>query len=738
MSKKKKKNLVIIESPAKATSLRGYLGDNYEVVASNGHVRDLPRNYLGVDETADFKPTYTIMPEKRKIVSRLKKIAEGYSRIYLAADPDREGEAICWHLSQILERKGVIFSRLRFNAITKDTILRSLKTPSTIDMQLVDAQQARRVMDRLVGYKVSSWLQRIMGKGKSAGRVQSVALRIIQEREDAIDSFLPVEYWIIDAKFIQGNTPFEASLCRVDGNVSGKPGKSPSCEGEARSIIERMSEAGISWEILKVSSREKSVQPPPPFITSTLQQTASNRLSFSPSRTMSIAQQLYEGVSIGSAERTGLITYMRTDSVRMSPESIKSCREYLVEKYGADSLSPKVRRYRSAKGSQDAHEAIRPVNISLTPAKLESILSPSQLSLYRLIFRRFAATQLSDAVISNTTVTVTGAGLEFSSIGEVLLKPGFSMIDPAFIKTKNQLPVLSAGKVLLESFDREQKFTAPPPRFSEARLVAEMKKVGIGRPSTYVSTIKTLRKREYVEKDGKVLKPTELGTTSIRILVKMFPHIFKVDFTARMEELLDSVANGTETYTGALKQLSLPLESSLQMAMKNTDSFRNELQKETGETCPKCGSPIIIRWGRYGKFKACTSFPDCRYSSPIEEDSSSEYKDRKCPECGSSMLLKTGRYGKYLSCSGNPDCKHTEPVPTGVPCPVEGCDGELVEKKSRRGRLFYACNRYPECKYAVWNMPLDRPCPRCGFPLLVEKSTKKGIWCPECRKKITT
>jgi len=732
----KKKNLVIIESPSKARSLRGYLGDSYEIIASNGHVRDLPRNYLGVDETDGFKPTYTILPEKRKAVAMLKKTAKGYSRIFLAADPDREGEAICWHLSQILEREGVVFSRLRFNAITRDTVLKSLKKPSSIDMQLVDAQQARRVMDRLVGYKVSSWLQRIMGKGKSAGRVQSVALRIIQEREDIITSFLPVEYWMIDAEFTQGNSSFTASISTIDGKSSGKPGKNPACEDEAERIIERMKEKGINWEISQVVSREKSITPPPPFITSTLQQTASNRLSFSPSRTMSIAQQLYEGISFGSSERKGLITYMRTDSVRMSPESLNSCREYLAEKYGSDKLPAKARRYRSSKGSQDAHEAIRPVDIRLTPEQLESILTSSQLSLYRLIFRRFAATQLKEAKIRKTTITVSGAGLEFSVTGEILQKRGFSIIDPKFIKTKNQLPELSKGKVKLQSFIKEQKFTSPPPRFSEARLVAEMKKVGIGRPSTYVSTIKTLRKREYVKMDGKVLRPTELGTTSIRILVRMFPHIFKVDFTARMEELLDSVAKGTETYHGVLKQLSIPLESSLQMAMKNTESFKKELQESTEEACPECGAPIVIRWGRYGKFKACTSFPKCRYSRPVEEESSSIYKDRKCPECSSSLLLRNGRYGKYLSCSNHPECKHTEPVPTGVPCPSVGCSGELVEKRSRRGRIFYACNRYPECEYAVWNKPVDRTCPRCGFPILVEKNNKKGIWCPSCRKKI--
>ncbi len=734
----KKKNLVIIESPAKAESLRGYLGDSYDIVASNGHVRDLPKNYLGVDESDNFKPTYTILPEKRKTVTQLKKAAKGYTRIFLAADPDREGEAICWHLSQILERKDVVFGRLRFNAITKDTVLKSLKKPSSIDMQLVDAQQARRVMDRLVGYKVSSWLQRIMGKGKSAGRVQTVALRIIQEREDIISSFVPVEYWLIDGEFTQGKSQFTASLCMIDGKSSGKPGKYPACEEDAQRMIERVKDTGINWEISRITSREKSVTPPPPFITSTLQQTASNRLSFSPSRTMSIAQQLYEGISFGSSERKGLITYMRTDSVRMSPDSLKSCREYLAEKYGSDTLSDNVRRYRSSKGSQDAHEAIRPADIRLTPEKLESILTPSQLSLYRLIWNRLAATQLADAKIMNTSVTVSGAGLEFSVTGEILLKPGFSIIDQAFINTKNRLPELNEGKVILGSYKKEQKFTSPPPRFSEARLVAEMKKVGIGRPSTYVSTIKTLRKREYVEKDGKVLIPSELGTTTVRLLIRIFPHIFKVDFTARMEELLDSVANGTETYPGALQQLSLPLESSLQMAMKNTDTFRNELQEETGEKCPQCNAPIVIRWGRYGKFKACTSFPECRYSKPLEEDNSSEYEGRTCPECGGSLLLKTGRYGRYLSCSKHPECKHTEPVPTGVSCPEEGCSGELVEKRSRKGRLFYACNRYPECKFAVWNRPIDKTCPRCGFPVLVEKNKKKGIWCPSCRKKIVT
>lgn len=730
----KKEYLVIIESPAKARSLRGYLGDEYEIIASNGHVRDLPRNYMGVDEENDFKPSYTILPEKRKTVEELKKKSRNFSRIYLAADPDREGEAICWHLSQILERKGVTFNRLRFNAVTRETVLHSLKKPSMIDMQLVDAQQARRVMDRLVGYRVSSWLQRIMGKGKSAGRVQSVALRMIQDREDSITAFVPVEYWVMEALVRQGEGEFTATLTRMDGKPCCKPGKSPCSEKEAEAVSLRMNELSDKWEISSIRSRERSVKPPPPFITSTLQQAASSRLSYSPGRTMSLAQQLYEGISIGTGERTGLITYMRTDSVRMSPDSLGRCREFIKKEYGEDMLTARVRRYRSSKGSQDAHEAIRPVNVDLTPDSLKPHLSSAQLSLYRLIWNRFVATQLRDARVRTTEVTVTGEELEMTSSGEELTQAGFSRVDPAFVRISGRLPELKKGGVSLVDLRKEQKFTTPPGRFTEARLVSEMKKAGIGRPSTYVSTIKTIRKRNYVKMEGRFLKPTELGTTTVRILVKMFPHIFEVGFTARMEDLLDSIARGNETYAGVLEQLSVPLESSLKEAMRNTDRFKEQLFEETGEQCPECGSPMVIRWGKYGKFKACTAFPKCRYSTPMEEEGETEFSGRTCPLCGGKLLAKSGRYGRYLGCENHPRCKHTESIPTGVPCPEEGCGGELVEKRTRKGRTFYGCSRYPACKYALWNRPVNRTCPRCGFPVLEEK--KKGIWCPGCKKKI--
>ena len=732
---KNKKNLVIIESPAKARSLKSYLGEGYEIIASYGHVRDLPRNYIGVDEKKNFKPTYTILPDKRKIVAQLKMKASGISRIYLAADPDREGEAICWHLSQILEEDGRVFKRLRFNAITKDTVLKALKNPSVIDMQLVDAQQARRVMDRLVGYKISSYLQKIIGRGKSAGRVQTVVLRIIQQREDEITSFVPVEHWLIEAEFHQNDNTIKAMLFTVDGKRVDKPGKAPRSSDEALAVLNRITDHAGDWILSGIKKKIRSVKPPPPFITSTLQQSASTRLSYSPSKTMTIAQQLYEGIALEHKERSGLITYMRTDSVRISPESIKECREYISREYGSNTLSESPNRYRSSKGSQDAHEAIRPVSMKLTPSTISTVLTSPQLALYTLIWNRFLGTQMKAAEIEKTTFTVTGADLEFKCTGDHLLLRGYSVIDSAFIRIEKELPEMKKGSINFKSATREQKFTSPPPRFSEARLVAEMKKQGIGRPSTYVSTIKTLKNRKDVEKDWGVLKPTDLGTTTERLLIRMFPHIFEIGFTASMENLLDSIANGDESYVDVLNKMNLPLVSSLEKAMATVSDVRSDLQEATEEVCPECGSPLIVRWGKYGKFKACTAFPKCKFSKPVKENSAVIFEGRSCSVCGGKLLLNTGRYGRYLRCEKYPDCDHSEPVPIGVSCPKQDCGGELVEKRSRTGRVFFSCSRYPECKYAIWNKPLNRICPRCGFPILEER--KKGIWCPNCKKRIS-
>jgi len=728
-----KQKLVIIESPAKARSLRSYLGDEYHVAASNGHVRDLPENYLAVDIENGFQPTYTILAEKRATVQKLRELAGRYSTIYLAADPDREGEAICWHLSRILEGDGRVFRRLMFNAITKDTVLKALRSPGGIDMNLVDAQQARRVMDRLVGYQVSAWLGRVMGRGRSAGRVQTVVLRMIQEREDEIGSFVPVQYWVLEAVFERDGQRLDVELSSVDGTPVDTPARAPHSAAEGAALLSRARSAGTSWEVAGVEEKTRAVKPSPPFITSTLQQSASSRLNFSPSRTMRLAQQLYEGMALEGGEHGGLITYMRTDSVRISPEALDECRGYIASRWGDGMLSPSPRRFRSGKGSQDAHEAIRPVRVSMTPEKAGQYLTGQQADLYALIWNRFVATQAADALVSRSTVTIAGDGMEFTCTGERLVEAGFSAVDPASLHLEKPLPAVTAGPTVLVSAESVHRSTTPPSRFTEARLVAEMKKEGIGRPSTYVATIENLKGRKYVERDGKTLKPTELGTGTVRLLIRTFPHLFEIGFTASMEDLLDAVADGRTSYVEALQKLNLPLASSLLAAMQSMDSIRREMQEDTGRQCPRCGAPLVARWGRFGRFLACSAFPNCRYSSPLEEESRTVFR-KPCPKCGGELLVRTGKYGRFLACSTE-DCGYTGPVPTGVTCPEPGCGGDLVEKRTRKGRTFYSCSRYPDCRYAMWSEPVAQECPRCGFPVLERR--KRGIWCPRCRKKIS-
>jgi len=727
------KKLVIIESPAKARSLRSYLGGEYKVVASNGHVRDLPRKRLAVSDDGEYTPTYTILPEQRQKVRKLKSAARGYHKIYLAADPDREGEAICWHLSELLGGRGKSFKRLRFNAITKETVTTAIRSPQPLDMNLVNAQQARRVMDRLVGYKVSPYLWRTVGKGLSAGRVQTVALRLVREREDRIEAFEPREYWLLHADFVQDGKGFRATLHRRRGRRTDTVASSPSSLEEARRL-EDEAEARESWSIASVQTKIRSRRPGPPFITSSLQQAAAGALRFSPSKTMRLAQSLYEGVELQKGEHTGLITYMRTDSVRISPPAMEECRDLVRKRFGEEALSEKPRRYRSSKGAQDAHEAIRPTDPARTPDDLRGVLDGDRLKLYELIWKRFVATQMAEAKLARTTVTVSSGELEFTCRGERMVTPGFADVDPGQVRVDKPLPELAEGAVTLEGLEKEQRFTKPPARFTEAKLVAEMKKLGIGRPSTYVSIISTLKRRKYVIREKGKLAPTELGSITVRLLVDLFPHIFETDFTARMEELLDEIARGRKGYVEVLDRLSRPLRSSLKTAMDNLGKVKRSLRQETDEECPRCGAPLAIRWGKYGRFYACTAFPECRYTRPLEEDLEEAEVDRRCPECGGRMLVRRGRYGRFLGCENAPDCRHTEPLPTGVSCPREGCDGELVERKSRKGKRFYSCNRYPECDYAIWNPPLDERCPRCGFPILEKRS--RGIYCPNCRKKI--
>ena len=729
MPRDSERKLVIIESPAKAKSLKNYLGKGWDVVASYGHVRDLPLNRIGVNSET-LEPTYTVLPQKRATVAKLRKAASGYKHIYLAADPDREGEAICWHIYKLLLGKGITFKRIRFNSITREAIKAASSAATDIDMDLVDAQQARRVMDRLVGYKISPYLWRTVGKGLSAGRVQTVALRLIVEREQVIKDFVPREYWPVTADFSQNGAQFQTRLLKFQGKRSDGDKYSPGNREKADSILDSIRDA--KWSITSVDEKEKTRKPVPPFITSSLQVAASGRLSMPPSVTMRIAQDLYEGFVV-DGETTGLITYMRTDSVRIESAVIQECRNFITEKWGNGKISPKPRRYRSSGGAQDAHEAIRPTDVSRTPDSMAGILDARHLKLYSLIWNRFVATQMADAVIAETVVLVSGADAIFKAAGQKIKEPGFSIVDPGQLKVTSEIPALSPGPVTLDKVSAEQKFTKPLPRYSEAALVSEMKKKAIGRPSTYVSIIATLKKRSYVELKDKKLVPTEVGTVTTDLLVRLFPHLFDIGFTARLEELLDLVASGKKTYKEAVTQLYTPLAASLEEAMRRLPEIKASMVKETTEKCPVCGKPLLEKMSKFGKFLACSGFPGCTYTRPLEEGEDAVTSDVKCSKCGKDMLLRKGRYGRYLSCSSQ-SCSHTQPVPAGVPCPVDKCTGELVERKSRKGKLFYSCDRYPDCDYAMWSKPLARECPRCGFPLLEER--KKGVFCPSCKKKI--
>lgn len=729
MASKKERKLVIIESPAKARSLRNYLGSGWDVIASNGHVRDLPLNRIGVNlETLD--PTYTVLPKKRATVAKLRKTAEGYSHIYLAADPDREGEAICWHVSELLSGDNRKFKRIRFNSITRDAVVAASKSATSIDMDMVDAQQARRVMDRLVGYRVSPYLWRTVGKGLSAGRVQTVALKMIVDREKEITQFQPREFWPVSALFLQNGSEFSAKLHRDAGKRADGEKYSPGTGEEADSIIRRAKAS--SWKIESIEEKKKNRKPSPPFITSSLQVTASSRLSMSPSATMRIAQDLYEGFEV-NGENTGLITYMRTDSVRIEPAAIEACREFITDKWNSNLLSSKPRRFRSSGSAQDAHEAIRPTDVSRTPESLRGHLEPRHLKLYDLIWKRFVATQMSDAVISETSAIVTGDELVFIAAGQKMISEGFTKVDPLQVKLTSEIPSLVKGTVDLKNVTTEQKFTKPPPRFSEASLVSEMKKKGIGRPSTYVSIIGTLKKRTYVELKEKKLFPTEVGTVTANLLIRLFPHIFKVDFTANMENLLDEIAAGKKNYREAVSQLYDPLAVSLEEAMRRLPEIKASLVRETSEKCPECGRYLVEKMGKFGKFLACPGFPGCKYTRPAEGDGEEVLNDSPCPECGGILAVRRGRYGRYVACTKS-GCGYTGPVPAGVKCPVEGCTGELVERTTKKGKLFYSCSRFPACDFAMWNKPVDKKCHKCGFPLLEER--KKGVYCPNCKKKI--
>lgn len=727
--------LVIVESPAKARTIGKYLGKGFTVRASNGHIIDLPSNALGIDVDDGFRPVYQTIKGKSKVVKELRDAAAKASAIYLAPDPDREGEAIAWHIANAIGEQAPIY-RVLFNEITSRGVHAAMEHPGQIDMNLVDAYQARRVLDRVVGYQVSPFLWKTISRGLSAGRVQTVALRLLCERETEIEAFEPQEYWSVDAVFARETGElYEASLEKADGKALKMIQAA-----DAQAFAARARAA--SFAVSKVSRREKRRQPYPPFMTSTLQQDASRRFGFSAKRTMRLAQQLYEGLELPGEEAAGLITYMRTDSLRLSQDALDAAREWLGA--NAPELMPaKARVFKSRKGAQDAHEAIRPTSVTRHPDSLKDFLDRDLWRLYDLVWRRFMASQCNPALYDTTTVLVEGDQLVFKAVGSVMREPGFTRIYPLGGAKKeangeqekeNLLPDLKEGEgARLDKLDPNQHFTKPPARFTEATLVREMEARGIGRPSTYAATISTLIERKYAEKDKRQLVPTDLGRDVTRILIAAFTGIFELEFTADMENLLDEVEAGSKEWKRLVKDFYGPFAAELAKAMEKRKEWRALVEEDAGEACPECGKALVKKWGRNGRFLACSGFPECSHSAPIIADGEQALQEPPCSVCGSAMALREGRFGRFWSCSTYPACKETRPFLIGVPCPKEGCEGQITEKKGRRGRLFFGCNRYPTCKFTSWDRPVDRSCGSCESPYLVEKNER--LVCPACRWK---
>ena len=724
-------SLVIVESKAKAATIKKFLGRGYTVKASIGHVRDLPKKKLGIDLDEGFKPTYITIRGKGKILKELKEAAGKSDVVYLASDFDREGEAIAWHIAQTLKLPEDKIRRVVFNEITKRAIQNAIGNPGEIDMRKVDAQQARRILDRLVGYQVSPVLWKTIYRGLSAGRVQSVALRLICEREDEIEAFVPREYWTIDAVFetLRGEE-IEARLERVNGK---KPKLEDSSSAEA--VVEALK--GSSFRISKLQEKERKTSPPPPFITSTLQRDAANRLRFSSKKTMVTAQMLYEGLAIGG-ENVGLITYMRTDSTRVASEALDEARGHIRRTLGPEYLEEKVRRYRAKRGAQDAHEAIRPTSAERTPESIKQHLTPDQFRLYELIWRRFVATQMKPARYHNTSVDIETNGYVFRATGTVVSFPGWTAVYPTVSKELRELPKVFEGDELkAKSITPNQRFTKPAARYSEATLIKALEAKGIGRPSTYASIIDTLKRRKYVALEKRLFLPTDLGRTVWSLLSKGFPDIFDVEFTARMEEELDRIESGEDEWTSVIEDFYKPFRARLDQVEGNVAELRQSLIKETEKRCERCGSVMVERWGRNGRFLACSAYPECKFTMPLEGEEAEDY-DVKCDKCGAPMVVKYGRFGKFLGCSTYPECKGTASIPTGVSCPEENCTGVLVQRRSKKGRTFFGCSRYPECEYAIWDRPVPVTCPACQAGFMVEKGKRGGkeLVCLDCGERV--
>jgi DNA topoisomerase I len=805
------KSLVIVESPTKAKTIGKYLGKQFIVKASLGHVKDLPKKDLAVDVERDFTPKYEVIEGKKKLIAELKQAAKGVESVYLAADPDREGEAICWHLKEELEPKKAgkpaIF-RVMFNEITANAVKKAFDKPLSVNVNLVEAQQARRILDRLVGYKISPLLWEKVRRGLSAGRVQTVALRLIVEREREIRAFEKQEYWTIDVALNAKKPP--VLTARLNKRITDQPaapaaGETPQIANEAaaQAIVDDLE--GASYIVRAVTTREKRRNPVPPFITSTLQQESSRKLRFSVKRTMMLAQGLYEGKELGKEGAVGLITYMRTDSTRVSEDALAEVRGFVSDRYGRPYLPDSANVYKTKKDAQDAHEAIRPSSVLRTPESLEKYLAEDELKLYRLIWMRFIASQMMPALFDQTTIDIAAAGksktqYQFRATGSVLKFDGFLKVyeegkdqkDEDDEDLKHKLPAVSEGETLrFKEIHPEQHFTEPPPRYNEATLVKKLEADGVGRPSTYASILSTIQDREYVKKEAGKFVPTELGMVVTDLLLESFNDLFEVSYTARMEEELDEIEEGKLQWRDAMAEFYGRFQKDLAHAERNMTDIKR-MEKPTDLVCEKCGKPMVIKWGKHGSFIACTGYPECTNTreltvdlpdvdkADLTEQDETEYcencgrpmvlkkgrfgqffacsgypdckttkqiggeqrKDvaleEKCPQCGNHLVQKFGRYGEFVACSNYPTCKYVKQKTIGVPCP--NCsEGEVVERRSKRGRTFYGCNRYPDCDFVAWGKPIPEKCPECGSSYLVEKWLKAGpvAQCPnpECKYK---
>jgi DNA topoisomerase-1 len=729
--------LVIVESPTKAKTITRFLGKEYKVLASFGHVRDLPKSKLGVDIEHDFEPTYTVSADHKDKVKDIKAAAKKADAVLFATDEDREGEAISWHLAQILDEDPEKLKRITFHEITETAIKHAVDNPRALDLRLVDAQQARRILDRLVGYKLSPFLWRKVRRGLSAGRVQSVAVRLIVEREREIRAFVAQEYWSIEGAFTpKGETEtFDAKLHALDGKTIDKMAIATKEEGDK--LVAEFTKA--TFTISAVESKEKKASPPAPFTTSTLQQEASRRLGFSAKQTMTIAQKLYEGLELGADGQVGLITYMRTDSVNLAEKFLEDATAFLKTEFGTDYILDEKRKYKTkSKGAQEAHEAIRPTDPTRTPDDVAPFLDPGQLKLYKLIWQRALATQMPDAKLLGTSADLTSGRGMFRATGQRVTFDGYLKLYPDQDKDKF-LPELKEGEpVVATTIEGVQHFTEPPARYSDATLVKVLEEDGIGRPSTYASTISTIIDRGYVERDDKKrLGPTDIAFDVTDLLVKQFPDIVDTEFTARMEASLDNVAEGVMEWRPLLAAFYGPFQKTLEIKEKELE---DEAQKEAeGQVCPKCGKPMLLKRGRFGKFLACSNYPECKGTKPLPGEkprAEPEPTDEKCEACGAMMVKKIGRFGPFLSCSRYPDCKTIKNIekpvldPEGNPVMCPKCkQGHITERKSKKGKIFFSCNRYPDCDQAFWDRPTGTPCPQCKYPTLTLKGKNK-IVCP--------